>query len=294
MQPTVSVIIPVLNASASLAEVLEAIENQTYGRDRIEVIVIDNGSEDGLETVISTYDVMLLRQTEVKSPYESRNRGLEAASGDILVFTDANKVPDNRWIEEGVAVLNRENAALAGGAIRFSLGSNPTLSELYDALMFNDNERLIREEGGAATGNLFIRKETADQIGPFDGEHRSGMDLVWTRRALSLGHKLIYAEQAVVTCRPRTFGELLRKSYRIGRLFRVVNRFHGRPDSYTIKHTFRTFLPPKPSAIRQRLEQSERNGSVWPLWTVAWLNKIVLGLGRIRGLSAGREVPIKR
>lgn len=285
MTPSVSVIIPVLNAADRLVRVLEAIEEQSFPREQIEVIVIDNGSSDGLREKIGRFGVKLLEQTEVKSPYASRNVGIEASTGEIIAFTDANKVPDSVWIEKGVEALNRDGISLAGGAIRFSLSSRPTASEVYDSLMFNNNERLIREEGGAATGNLFVKREVADQIGLFDGEHRSGMDLAWTRRAVENGFMLIYAKDSVVYCLPRNFKQLLNKSYRIGRLFHTVNRYNGKPDLYTIRHTFRTFAPPKPSELKQLADGVQYNGNFSTLWMVAWVNRVVMAIGRIRGLK---------
>ncbi|MCC5914250.1 MAG: glycosyltransferase [Balneolaceae bacterium] len=285
MKLSVSVIIPVLNAADQLVRVLEAIEQQSYPRDRIEVIVIDNGSSDGLKEKIDCFGVKLLQQTKLKSPYASRNVGIEASAGEILAFTDANKVPDSSWIEKGVEALNRDDVSLAGGAIRFALSSKPTASEVYDSLMFNNNERLIREEGGAATGNLFVKREVPEKIGLFDGQHRSGMDLAWTRRAVENGFQLIYADEAVVFCEPRTFKQLLNKSYRIGCLFHTVNRYNEKPDLYTIQHTFRTFAPPKPSELRQRADGVQFNGNFSKLWMVAWLNRVAMALGRIRGLK---------
>lgn len=54
-KPFVSVIIPVLNDSERLQTCLKALENQTYPKSMYEVIVVDNGSDENIEGLVSQY-----------------------------------------------------------------------------------------------------------------------------------------------------------------------------------------------------------------------------------------------
>jgi lipopolysaccharide/colanic/teichoic acid biosynthesis glycosyltransferase/GT2 family glycosyltransferase len=98
LSPSISVIIPAFNAAESLGECLNALEQQTAERAAYEVIVVDDGSSDGTSDTAATHAVRLLRQ-EHAGPAAARNRGAEAATGGILLFTDADCRPAADWIE---------------------------------------------------------------------------------------------------------------------------------------------------------------------------------------------------
>lgn len=88
--PFVSVIIPTYNRRDSLLRTLESLARQTYPHDRFEVIVVDDGGNDGSETVcrnILDLRVRYVRQ-ENKGEVVARNRGVAFSQGEILVFLD--------------------------------------------------------------------------------------------------------------------------------------------------------------------------------------------------------------
>ena len=285
MIPKISVIIPVLNNSKQLRCTLQALSEQTYPSEKMEVIVVDNGSDEPIEPYTSNFDVILLREVQNKSPYAARNRGLEIASGSIIALTDANKTPDKRWIEEGVKTLVDNDADLVGGEIRFDLPDNCTASERFDSLYFNNNRNLVLKKGSSVTGNLFIKKELIDSVGIFPGHFRSGMDIWWSQNAIRKGYKLVFSEKAVVWCRPRKLRELLKKSYRVGKTHPYIFKESGQTNLQVLIIILKTFSPPKFSWIP---EKNLMNESVWfrtKIWFVAWSYKLYLGSGRLTGLK---------
>jgi glycosyltransferase involved in cell wall biosynthesis len=52
MQPTVSIIVPCFNEEATIVSLLDAIHEQTYPRERVEVIIADGLSEDGTRAAV--------------------------------------------------------------------------------------------------------------------------------------------------------------------------------------------------------------------------------------------------
>lgn len=286
MTPTVTVIIPVLNNCFQLQETLHALRSQTYPSDKTEIIVIDNGSDEDISECVRDFPVKLLFQTEHKSPYAARNTGYAASTGEIIAFTDSNKTPSAEWISEGVRALIQNKAGLAGGHILFSLPENPTAAEVFDATFFNNNRTLVMNETAAVTGNLFIRREVMEDIGPFPGNFRSGMDVWWTRSAVKKGYKLVFAEQACVTCKPRKFSALMKKSRRVGKSHPFIRKQAGDSLLKISATIIRTFAPPGFFWLREKVYETEDYsfGFFLKLWMVVWAYKCYLGVGRVEGL----------
>ncbi|MEX2600422.1 MAG: glycosyltransferase [Balneolaceae bacterium] len=290
-KPFVSVVIPVLNAARYLEELLVALRLQSYPKERFEVIIVDNGSDDGTAEILEGREgITLLRQTELKTPYASRNMGIEASRGEIIALADANKIPDPAWLEEGVEALMAGGADLAGGEILFDIPDGAGIGEITDAITFNNNRDYVTREGSSAAGNLFFRRKVWEATGPFPVDYRSGMDIWWSRRALAKGFRMIFAEKAVVRCKPRKGFGVVRKSFRVGLVHPITLMQNGMSKPAVFMHSLLTFLPPRPSEIRNKLRNNGiRNGwfKVVHVWGMAWLVKIGMGCGRLRGFWSG-------
>jgi hypothetical protein len=85
---TVSVVIPVHNAAAHLERCLTALSRSTY--DRYECIVVDDGSTDASPQVARRHGARVIALAGNHGPAYARNRGSEAAQGDVLLFIDAD------------------------------------------------------------------------------------------------------------------------------------------------------------------------------------------------------------
>lgn len=285
MNQKVSVIIPVLNAAGLLKRVLTSLSEQTYPTELTEIIVVDNGSSDASVEVAKSFGVNVYSHQEKKSPYAARNLGFEQATGAIIALTDANKIPDKRWLEEGVKALGENGADLAGGQISFEIGESATPAQLYDAVTYNNNRMFVLQQQRSAAGNLFFKKELLNKIGNFPDTFRSGMDIWWTAKAVDSGYKIVFAEKSIVYCQPRKLKSVLKKSWRVGILHPVIFQQQGKSLGYILGQTFRTFAPPKSRDLKQKLDALDRPASLGNVWIVAWLSKIMMGFGRIRGLT---------
>ena len=106
----ISVIIPVYNGEKTLPRCLNSVLNQTY-KD-YEVIVVDNNSTDKTKKIIYGFKSNGKRVkyvfAEKRSTGAARNEGVRAAQGDIFVFTDADCICSNRWIEEITRLIRLE------------------------------------------------------------------------------------------------------------------------------------------------------------------------------------------
>jgi hypothetical protein len=92
-RPRLSVIVAAYNEAGCIAEKLRSTLEQRYPWDRLEVIVVSDGSTDGTDDVVAAHPdrrVRLLRQEQRAGKSVALNRGVAAARGEVLVFTDAN------------------------------------------------------------------------------------------------------------------------------------------------------------------------------------------------------------
>ena len=151
--PKVSAIIPVYNAAPYLGACLDSVLRQTLGD--IEVICVDDGSTDGSVAILAEYAakdprIRTLRQQENSGQGAARNRGLEEAHGDYVLFVDAD---DELASADALARLSGE----AG-------------RERLDALFFDAETRAdpgIDVAGSAVRPKDYIR--TGDYAGVYRG-----------------------------------------------------------------------------------------------------------------------------
>jgi glycosyltransferase involved in cell wall biosynthesis len=107
--PTVSVVIPSLNAAPYIRSAIDSVLAQTH--PVLEVIVVDGGSKDGTQEIVAGYGetVRLLDQRKAgrKGIAAGRNLGIEAASGEWVAFLDADDWWDARKTAEQLAALEK-------------------------------------------------------------------------------------------------------------------------------------------------------------------------------------------
>lgn len=117
----VSVIIPVFNQWEPLKFSLRHFAGQSYPADRYEIIVVDDGSTDGLMQRVQEADwpqlhcrVQYIRQ-ENQGRAVARNTGAAAAQGQLYIFCDADRVPHENFIDQHVECAgNGEKLAVIG------------------------------------------------------------------------------------------------------------------------------------------------------------------------------------
>lgn len=111
----VSVIVPVYNTEKFLKECLDSILNQTYSN--IEVILVEDGSLDSSLSILKAYQkdshVILLENRSNKGVGYSRNRGIEHATGDYILFVDSDDLLSPVAIEYLVSALEKSNTEMS-------------------------------------------------------------------------------------------------------------------------------------------------------------------------------------
>jgi glycosyltransferase involved in cell wall biosynthesis len=230
--PRVSVIMPVLNEARRVTACLDALAAQE-GAPSFEVIVVDNGSRDATPDLVRTHRIGARLETEpARGPYAARNTGLAAARGEIVTFTDADCLPDPRWLAEGVAAIDA-GADLAGGRVVQMGTANPSVWERYDRATYLDQDLYIRVERFAATANLFVRAKVFADLGGFVPQLTASGDQELGQRATAAGYRLVYAPGSRVLHHPRvTLRDTWALHRKLGMGFSELARYGIRPKPW--------------------------------------------------------------
>lgn len=123
-RPLLSVVVPARDSAPWLGEALESILNQDI--PDLEVLVVDNGSTDGTGHVVEGFvsrDHRVRRiGSEARSAGSARNDGVKAASGEFLVFADADDiVPDGAYRAMLDSLMTSESDMVIGDHLKFSV-----------------------------------------------------------------------------------------------------------------------------------------------------------------------------
>lgn len=195
MRNGVSVLIPVYNGAKYLSECIQSVIDQT--RPAAEIIVIDDGSEDGTPEVAASWGsrVSYRRMAHGGLPY-ARNHGLRFAETEFIAFVDCDDIWLPRKLEWQMAALSRAiGPSMVFGHVQQFLSSDLTAEEA--ARLTFKTEPLA----GWFASTLLIRKCDCERGGPFDETIQIGEFMEWCSRARDAGIKPVLISEIV--CRRR-------------------------------------------------------------------------------------------
>jgi glycosyltransferase involved in cell wall biosynthesis len=236
--PRVSVVIPAYRAAQTLPAGLAALAAQTYPADRLEIIVVDDGSPDATAAVAEAGGARVLRQAN-RGPATARNRGALAASGDLVLFTDADCVPTPTWVERMAAPFADPAVMGVKGAYRTrqrSLAARFAQCEFEDRYARQLRGPTIDMVDSYAAG---FRRDFFLAAGGYDERfwHATTEDVEISYRMAEAGARLVFAPDALVYhTHPATLRRYLRVKFARGYWKLVVYRtYRGKAvrDSYT-------------------------------------------------------------
>lgn len=199
----ISVVIPTYNRLPILRQCLQALEQQQLAAplERYEVVLVDDGSTDDtlswLEAHAAAFPHLRVLRQEHGGPAAGRNRGVEAALGDVIVFIDSDLVVTADFLASHATALahdwQRQGDRLCftyGAVINTANFDDPTaephkLSDLSWAYF--------------ATGNVAIDRGVLERSGLFDTAFRlyGWEDLELGERLRRMGVRLVRCPQAV-------------------------------------------------------------------------------------------------
>jgi cellulose synthase/poly-beta-1,6-N-acetylglucosamine synthase-like glycosyltransferase len=134
----ISVIIPARNEEENIAKLLTSLENQTYPPHLFEVIVVDDHSTDNTVTVVNKYSFAKLIRLEFDNINSYKKKAIEtgitAASGDLIVTTDADCIVPKNWLKTIASFKEKTNAVFIAAPVVLESESN--LLQAFQGLDF--------------------------------------------------------------------------------------------------------------------------------------------------------------
>lgn len=277
----ISIVVPVFNQWHLMADLINAYSRQ-LGAFSKELVIVDNGSDE-IPKLPENPDIIIL---ECKKPgsYAARNKGLSVVSGELVVFTDADCLPESDWLLKLIKSYSdsEKKTLLAGNVIIRGNSQQPSSAELYDMAAGLPQQRYV-SRGYAVTANLAIPRTVFDVIGMFDDSRFSGGDADFCQRALSAGFNLKFVSEAVVYHPARTtWGEYATKVRRM-----KGGQIRAGKLSRRIKYFLITLLPPVwrfwRTVKNDKLKLSEKIRVIWfqsRLWGIELLEMFALIFGK--------------
>ncbi|PID58416.1 MAG: hypothetical protein CR986_07875 [Ignavibacteriae bacterium] len=235
-----SVIIPTFNRADEIKELLESLINQSIPKEKFEVIVVDDGSNDNtlqlLENIKNNYPLTLrVLEQNHKGPGEARNFGMENAKGKYFIFIDSDCIADKNWLAAYKKALDKKDVAGFGGpdavlpdflpiqkAIDYSMTSFITTGGIRGHSKKKISKYYPR------SFNMGVRADIVKKIGGM-GKLRHGQDIEFSNRILSTGEPIIKIEDAVVYHKRRiSIKKFFRQVYNWGvariNLYKIDNK----------------------------------------------------------------------
>ena len=198
-----SVVIPTYNRLPILQKCLLALEDQEPAAEitGYEVVLIDDGSTDATVSWLQQHSLQLphlrLIEQEHGGPAQGRNRGVEAARGDVVVFIDSDLVVTPSFLRCHAVALEREWQR-RGNRLCFTYGAVINTANFQDPC---SEPHKLQDHSFAyfATGNVAIDRQLLEQAGLFDTRFRlyGWEDLELGERLRRLGVGLVRCPEAV-------------------------------------------------------------------------------------------------
>lgn len=218
MSLVVSVIIPVWNDAERIKLCLDALYEQSIGREKFEVIVVDNASTDGTAEVLTSFPWVTSLYEPQAGSYVARNRALNTAKGEYLAFTDSDCIPAVNWLESCLQTAQMHpNFGVVAGDVRFFQpdGQLVEQSAIDFENMFSMDQKINSQNGVSITANFFVKRKTVANLGGFNATLKSGGDHELSKRIHNSHLPVIYCEHGTVYHPARNINELLIKRRRV-------------------------------------------------------------------------------
>jgi len=182
MRVSVVICLHTMDRFDDFVEAANSVFAQTY--DDVELVAVSDGSDAVCDAIREQFgdrdDVVTVCNEENQGLAVSRNRGSEAASGDVIAFMDDDAIAEERWVEELLTVYERRDVPAVGGRMTAQwVADKPHFlpAEFYWLVGVTPprfGPANDADEGGEVRntygGNMSFRREVLDDLGGFSPE----------------------------------------------------------------------------------------------------------------------------
>jgi mycofactocin system glycosyltransferase len=245
--PYVTVIIPVRNRPREIATCLQSLGRLEYPQDKIEIIVIDDASDDNTPNVVSTFPVQLIPLKERRQASFCRNLAAKMAQGEILAFLDSDCVADPLWLKELIPAFSDPSNGAVGGTVDsyYTKKGLDCYEKVKSSLNMGSWFKSSHEANNffyLPSCNLLVRRALFLQLKGFKEDMHVGEDVDFCWRLQDQGHRIEYRPAGTVYHRHRnTIKQFCARRFDYGTSEPLLQKFHAK--------RIKQFLFPLPDCI---------------------------------------------
>lgn len=271
--PLVSMIVPVYNSVSYLAETLDSLLTQGLSESELEVIIVDDGSDDGSETMADEYaqrhsHFRVIHQAQSGGPASPCNEGVWASRGKYFFLLGADDVMTPNSLRELVDVAEREGSDVVLAKLG-SLGGRRTPGSVYKKTVY-DADLVEHKIFNTLSAVKLFRRELVERTGAYHPPHlRVGSDQPFVAALyLAASRFSICADREFVLIRRRTDGSNITRTFRSPVEYAdlasavlsaiVTGTEPGALRDGIVRRTFRRELPPILGAAFLDLPEDEQ------------------------------------
>ena len=156
IEPTISVVLAAHNERERIARKLDNLLSLDYPSDKLEIVVVSDGSNDGTDQIVESYrerGVLLERVDPAGGKASALNRGVARARGEILLFCDARQRIDGQALRELVPWFSDPQIGAVSGELQLESDKGPGVYWAYEKLIRHAEGQVDSVVG--ATGALY-------------------------------------------------------------------------------------------------------------------------------------------
>tara|TARA_B100001250_G_scaffold40975_1_gene32423 strand:- start:5383 stop:6153 length:771 start_codon:yes stop_codon:yes gene_type:complete len=175
-KPKISIITVSLNSAGTIKDTIESIISQDY--DNIEYIIIDGGSVDETVAIVDEYSkhITFFSSEKDKGIYDGMNKGIKAATGDIIGILNSDDFYPNSFVISNVArSFERYGCDAVYGDLVYVHASNVSkITRYWQAGEYSTAK--IKNGWMLPHPTFFVKKEIYNRYGFYDTDLRSAAD----------------------------------------------------------------------------------------------------------------------
>jgi glycosyltransferase involved in cell wall biosynthesis len=286
-QPSLSVVIPSLNAADTIAAQLDALERQEWTKPW-EVLVVDGGSTDGTAEVVERYrgrlpGLRVIVAIDKPGQAHALNVGVREARSPAVVFCDADDEVAPGWLAAMGAALEEHD--LIGCAADGDKLNEPWARDVRDMPPGLSKLWFPPYTPFAGSGGLGVQRNAHERAGGFEELMPVLFDVEFCVRAQSVGFKLAFVPDALIHYR---FRHAWREIFGQARMYAVWGAYlqkNVKPEDTRFPGLLKWALTGWRPILRSLARINRRDARARLAWQLGWLLGRFYGSARFRVLA---------
>ncbi len=247
--PKISIIVPILNEEKYIEKCLDSIVDSDYDKRKIEVFLVDGGSEDKTIDIIKEYQkkypfFQLLQNPHKTVPY-AMNIGIQSAKGEYIIRLDAHSSYPKDYFSKLIQWHKKIDADNVGGIWKTEV--------LIKTKMSNAIKNVLSDKFGVGGAKFRVgsdevcevdtvpfgcyKKEVFDNVGQYDERLTRNQDIELNKRVTQAGGKIYLVPDIACTYYAReTYKELAKNNFQNGKWNMLTAYYTKNFRSLSIRH----------------------------------------------------------